>query len=77
MFSKFMGLEPIYRRVILAVVLLAICCIDTEFPKNRVSDTIFVVCLSAWYYTVGLVRPTILFFAFLLKVVFRYRAYND
>jgi hypothetical protein len=76
MFNRFMSLPPLARRAILAVVLFAICCIDDEFPKSGITDFIFVVCISAWFYTVGLVRPTLLFFYHLLRVVIRYHIYK-
>jgi len=76
MFEKYMSLPPIGRRAILAVVLFLICIVDAALPKCGLTDFIFAVCISAWFWAIGLVRPTLLFLYYLLRVVFRYQIYK-
>jgi hypothetical protein len=75
-FNRYMSQPPLARRAIVAVVLFAICIIDTALPKCKLTDSIFVVCISGWYWSIGLVRPTFLFFYYLLRTVLRYQIYK-
>lgn len=70
MYSRFIGLHWIVRRVILAVVFYVIFAVDIGcFPKSDFTVSLMLVSLGGLYLVIGLGRPTLIFILLLLKVM--------
>ena len=70
MYSGFIGLHWIVRRVILAVVFYVIFAVDIGcFPRSDFTVSLMLVSLGGLYLAIGLGRPTLIFIRLLLKVM--------
>jgi hypothetical protein len=70
MYSRFIGLHWIVRRVILGVVFYVIFAVDIGcFPKSDFTVSLMLVSLGGLYLAIGLGRPTLIFIRLLLKVM--------
>ena len=70
MYSRFIGLHWIVRRVILAVVFYVIFAVDIGcFPKSDFTVSLMLISLGGLYLAIGLGRPTLIFIRLLLKLM--------
>jgi hypothetical protein len=70
MYSKFKGLNWMFRRAIFAVVCYLIFAVDVGFfPKSDFTVWLMLISLSGVYLAIGLGRPTLIFLRLLLKLM--------
>ena len=70
MYSRFIGLHWIVRRVILAVVFYVIFAVDIGcFAKSDFTVSLMLISLGGLYLAIGLGRPTLIFIRLLLKLM--------
>jgi hypothetical protein len=71
MLNKFLSLDPLARRAIVAAALFGFIAIDVLLPKCDLTVSVFMICGIAFLWAIGILRPFLFMMFLLLKIIFR------